>query len=465
MILAALSTLLVSPLAKGLVVPRIIELEKLGTQDDIFPYLGGDAPYFSYPNGYGIPREAPESCAMTQVQLLARHGERYPSKGRAEKIFDTWYKFSNYTKTFNGSLSFLNDDYEFFIQDLDNLEQETTLKNSVNPLNPYTGEMDAKQHARDFLELYKDLLTETSNLTIFTTNSRRVYDTAKYFADALGSDYYYNMQVIDEQPSAGANSISACYSCPLWNESHASSIIDEYSDAYLKSIATRLNYENPGLNLTASDSFMLFSWCAFEISARGYSDICNVFTPDELISYSYFNDLTNYYTDGPGYPMIMDVGANLFNASVKLLQQSQELDQKVWLSFTHDIDILNFLTTVGLFDDGKPLNTTHVPFRDQVFHSSWQVPMGARVYTQKFQCANESYIRYVVNDAVIPIELCSSGPGFSCPESEFYHYAAQRMQNLDFSTACNVTAVSNSTSLTYYWDYNTTVYNATLLDQ
>lgn len=462
---AILPALLALPVVKGAIVPQLNELHKIGTQDDIFPYLAGDAPYFSYPNDYGIPREAPETCEMTQVQLIARHGERYPSESRGRKLFKTWYKISNYTSTFNGSLSFLNDDYEFFIQDLDNLEQETTLENSVNPLNPYTGEMDAKLHARDFLGQYGDLLEENTNLTVFTTNSRRVYDTAKFFVDALGPDYNATLQVIDEEPIAGANTISAGYSCPAWNDSAFSNITDTYSETYLKNIAKRLNKENPGLNLTSSDAYMLFSWCAFEISARGYSDVCDVFTQDELIRYSYSDDLANYYSDGPGYSMIKDVGSNLFNATVKLLQQSDELDQKVWLSFTHDTDILNYLTTIGLFDDGNPLNASSVPFRDHVFHKSWQVPMGARIYTQKFQCSNESYVRYVVNDAVIPIESCSSGPGFSCPEDDFYDYAAGRLQNLDFISACNVTSVSNVTSLTYYWDYNTTVYNSTLLDQ
>ncbi|CAI4242363.1 BAM_G0000880.mRNA.1.CDS.1 [Saccharomyces cerevisiae] len=41
----------------------------------------------------------------------------------------------------------------------------------------------------------------------------------------------------------------------------------------------------------------------------------------------------------------------VFNASVKLLKESEVQDQKVWLSFTHDTDILNYLTTIGIIDD------------------------------------------------------------------------------------------------------------------
>ncbi|AQZ09089.1 hypothetical protein BZL39_A00210 [Zygosaccharomyces parabailii] len=460
-----IAVLLALPAAQGVSIPQLDKIGKIGTQENIFRFLAGNAPYFSYPGDYGIPSDVPAACKFTQVQVIARHGERYPSNSSGNNLFNIWYKLSNYTKAFNGSLAFLNDDYNFFIGDVNYLEQETTLDNSANPLNPYTGEMDAKVHARRFLAQYSPLLENTTNFSVFSTNSERVYDTAKYFIEALGRQYKVNLQVIDEEPSSGANTISAGYSCPAWNGDAYDNITEAFSDDYLKGIATRLNKENPGLNMTQNDSFLLFDWCAFEISSRGYSDMCNVFTPDELIEYSYYDDLSSYYTDGPGYWMIKDVGSNLFNATVKLLKQSEELDQRVWLSFTHDTDILNYLTTIGLFDDGRPLNASSVPFRDNFFHKSWQIPMGARVYTQKFTCSNESFVRYVVNDAVIPIENCSSGPGFSCPEDEFYEFANARMQNLDFVKACNVTSVSNITELTYYWDFGTKKYNATLLDE
>ncbi|CAI4832985.1 ADS_G0000030.mRNA.1.CDS.1 [Saccharomyces cerevisiae] len=51
------------------------------------------------------------------------------------------------------------------------------------------------------------------------------------------------------------------------------------------------------------------------------------------------------------------------------------------------------------------------------------VPQGARVYTEKFQCSNDTYVRYVTNDAVVPIETCSTGPGFSCEINDCYDYA------------------------------------------
>ncbi|KAM5426434.1 Acid phosphatase PHO11 [Saccharomyces cerevisiae] len=417
MLKSAVYSILAASLVNAGTIPlgKLSDIDKIGTQTEIFPFLGGSGPYYSFPGDYGISRDLPESCEMKQVQMVGRHGERYPTVSKAKSIMTTWYKLSNYTGQFSGALSFLNDDYEFFIRDTKNLEMETTLANSVNVLNPYTGEMNAKRHARDFLAQYGYM----------------------YFIDGLGDKFNISLQTISEAESAGANTLSAHHSCPAWDDDVNDDILKKYDTKYLSGIAKRLNKENKGLNLTSN----------------------------ELVRFSYGQDLETYYQTGPGYDVVRSVGANLFNASVKLLKESEVQDQKVWLSFTHDTDILNYLTTIGIIDDQNNLTAEHVPFMENTFHRSWYVPQGARVYTEKFQCSNDTYVRYVINDAVVPIETCSTGPGFSCEINDFYDYAEKRVAGTDFLKVCNVSSVSNSTELTFFWDWNTKHYNDTLLKQ
>ncbi|SCV04078.1 LAMI_0H13234g1_1 [Lachancea mirantina] len=466
MVGAAIFLLGAIPACLGAVLPKNKpdDMHLVGTQKDIIPYLAGAGPYFSYPVNYGIPIEAPDQCEFRQVQLIGRHGERYPTTNSGKKLLKLYNTLRKYPNKFNGSLEFMND-YEFFIRDQNDLQMETTLSNSVNFVNPYTGQADATAHARKFLVYYNELLNAAEQTAVFAASSERVHDTAQYFIEGLGDNYNMTLQTVSEEPSAGANTISAGNSCPAWDEDLYSNITDAYTTKYLEDIAYRLNGENPGLNLSSSDAYNMFAWCAYELNARGYSEICDVFKKEELIHYSYYNDLTSFYQDGPGYPMIKAAGSNLFNASVALLQQSESLPQRAYIAFTHDTDILNYLVTIGLFDDGKMLSANSTPFREQAFHRSWQVPQGARVYTQKYTCGNDSYVRYVVNDAVIPIETCSSGPGFSCPEKEFYAYATERLQGQNFFQACNTSSVSNVTDLTFFWDWEEKHYNATLLKQ
>lgn len=440
------------------------DIDIIGTQEHLFPYLAGSAPHFSYPLSYGIPKEVPEQCTIKQVQLFARHGERYPTNGTGAKIAATYAKMANLTAA-NGSLAFLNNGYEFFIPNSDNFEELTTWENTLDPINPYLGEQDARLHAREFLNQYSDLLNETTSFAMFTSNSKRVHDTAKFFADALGDKYNVSMQIIDENISSGANTLTPINSCTVYNESENAAVYANYSTAYLKDIATRLNNENKGLNLTTSDALNMFSWCAYEVNAKGYSEICEVFKPEELVYFSYYDDLTSYYMDGPGNSLGKTVGAVNFNASVELLKQSDSLDQKVWLSFTHDTNIVNYLAAVGLFDDGNKLPVSYVPIKNHLYHKSWMVPQGARVYTQLYECSNQTYVRYVVNDVVIPIEKCSSGPGFSCEFEDFITYANSRLNGTNYVSSCEIEKTSNQTELTFYWDYKTKNYNASLLLQ
>lgn len=159
------------------------DIDLIGTQTQLFPFLAGSAPHYSYPLSYGIPKEVPEQCTLKQIQLFARHGERYPTNGTGAKIVATYNKMANLT-SLNGSLAFLNNGYEFFIPNSDNYEELTTWENTLDPINPYLGEQDARLHAREFLNQYSELLENTTSFAMFTSNSKRVHDTAKFFADA-----------------------------------------------------------------------------------------------------------------------------------------------------------------------------------------------------------------------------------------------------------------------------------------
>ncbi|CAI4305764.1 ADQ_G0006510.mRNA.1.CDS.1 [Saccharomyces cerevisiae] len=201
---------------------------------------------------------------------------------------------------------------------------------------------------------------------------------------------------------AGANTLSAHHSCPAWDDDVNDDILKKYNTKYLSGIAKRLKQGKQG----------------------GYSDICNIFTKDELVRFSYSQDLETYYQTGPGYDVVRSVGANLFNASVKLLKESEVQDQKVWLSFTHDTDILNYLTTIGIIDDKNNLTAEYCSIHGQHFPQILVRSSRCSCLHRKFQCSNDTYVRYVINDAVVPIgKPVLTGPGFSCEINDFYDYA------------------------------------------
>ncbi|KAG0671794.1 hypothetical protein C6P45_005059 [Maudiozyma exigua] len=444
------------------------DISKIGTQRDIYKFLYGSAPYFSYPVNNSLSFDIPETCELVQIHLYARHGERYPTPGAtANGINNVWYKFGNYTEKFNGSLAFLNGDYQYPFDNSSNYGLLTTPDNVANPYNPSLGSSTGSKEALEFYERYSEILEKHPNFTIWTSNSNRVHATSQYFSKALGDKFHINLQTISEDASQGPNSLTPINGCANYNGSLASNYTSKYDKTYLKDISGRLNAENPGLNVTSTDAYNLFNWCAFENNMRGYSDICDIFTIEELVKYSYYGDLLTYYNEFVGNPLSKVVGSVPAQATLKILNTPEnELDQQAFISFTHDTNILNYLAALGLFSDNKPLTAEYIDWTTD-FHRSWLVQEGARIQTQKYNCKSSngtstSYVRFIVNDVVKPMTGCSNGPGFSCPLTEYTSYLNKRLEGVDYVKQCGSTKVSNITDLTFYWDYKTHPYDAPL---
>ncbi|KAK6197606.1 acid phosphatase, secreted [Scheffersomyces amazonensis] len=455
--------LLVDPqsLYKQVATPQQVAKE----QYNIVKYLGGSAPYIQRP-GFGLSTELPNQCELEQVHLLSRHGERYPSKGDGVQFESILAKFQKYGKPFKGDLQFLND-YEYFVTDSDNYEKETS---PLNSHSPYDGISDEYRHGSLFRNKYDSLYNPEKILPIFTTNSKRCYDTSESFARGfLGEEFNDNkleFVIISEDKSMGINSLTPRYACSNFNGEVNREKLNQYDRSFLNDILARFQHDNPGLDLTPGEVNSLFLWCAFEINVKGHSPFCDLFTNEEFIKSSYSTDLGNYYTTGPGNPKSKTIGSEMVSATLKLLQDTQP-DNKIWLSFTHDTDMEMYLSCLGIIDPIKELPVDRIPFPNP-YSAAEMLPQGARIYIEKFKCNKSakqaSYVRYIINDSVVPIRNCLNGPGFSCEFSEYEDYINNRLQDLSFKYQCQL-KTGFPDKLTFYWDYKTTKYDSPLIDQ
>jgi acid phosphatase len=70
------------------------------------------------------------------------------------------------------------------------------------------------------------------------------------------------------------------------------------------------------------------------------------------------------------------------------------------------------------------------------------LPMGARITLERLSCPSkldESYVRINVNDRIVPLPFCKSGPGDSCPLNGFVEFVGQRKQEVgDFAERCGL---------------------------
>lgn len=257
----------------------------------------------------------------------------------------------------------------------------------------------------------------------------------------------------------GGNSLTPRYSCKSFNQNINNDLIEKYDKSYLQQILTRLTKDNPGLELTTSHIQGLFLWIAFEINVKGYSPFSHIFSIDEYIKDGYRNDIVNYYKTGPGHNLTTVIGSPMVEAFLKILQDKQK---KITLTFTHDTDMEIYLSSMGLIIPKNDIPVDYIPFPNP-YNAAELFPQSSRIYTEKLKCGNDYFIRFIINDSVYPYPGCNMGPGFSCEMNTFIKLVKSRLENIDFKKQCQIDKTPSE--LTFYWDYNTTKYDAPLIDQ
>lgn len=167
------------------------------------------------------------------------------------------------------------------------------------------------------------------------------------------------------------NSLATSDSCPTFADSSGSGYADVYDNIYLPPIATRLNALLKGnLNLTASDVSNFPYLCGFESQIlRRISPFCAVFTEQETLQYEYRQDLRYWYGTGLGAYKNASVQLPLLQGVVDLLSSGPKTSVAgstngdntlgpLTVAFTHDNQINELASILGVFDQQKALPST-----------------------------------------------------------------------------------------------------------
>jgi acid phosphatase len=82
------------------------------------------------------------------------------------------------------------------------------------------------------------------------------------------------------------------------------------------------------------------------------------------------------------------------------------------------------------------------------------MPMGARITFERLTCSStdaKAYVRVNINDQIVPLPSCRSGPGGSCPLDEFVDYVRQRKEEVgDFGEVCDLAGESGNITFLHH---------------
>lgn len=428
---------------------------------DIFRLWGNLSPWYSVGRkafGLDTDPEAPDTCRITGLHLLHRHGARYPttyaSYGGPSKLAA---KLHAAAASWNGT-----DELEFL--------NEWTYKLGEEILTPF-GRQQLYDLGISMRLKYGFLLknfTESNTIPVFRTESQdRMLSSALNFA--LGFFGYplegqYQQSITIE--ARGFNNTLAPYTtCPNADipskADRGTFYVQNWANVYLKDAHKRLQSQLHGLTLTIEDVYTLQQMCAYETVAIGYSKFCELFTEDEWEGFNYALDLAFWYNSAFGSPLAKTLGigwvqelvARLTHTPISVHSSSTNatlddnditfpLGQSLYVDATHEVVVLYVLTALNLTSlaGGGPLPWTHIP-KDRTFRVAQVAPFATNVQFQLLSCdsSSESQIRIIVNDGVVPltgVKGCPEQADGMCPLDTFVAAQKEIIAETDWVYGC-----------------------------
>ncbi|RAL63244.1 hypothetical protein DID88_004322 [Monilinia fructigena] len=219
--------------------------------------MGHLSPYLPNPSGFGVAEyPLPPGAKIAQLQMLSRHGARYPTSGSNVVTFGQ--KIANYTGKLDatGVLSFLNDwEYEL------------------------GHEILVPRGRQEYITVGSYTTTNMPNYTILTAKLsqelRRKIECSKF---AMIIAPMRTIIEVQEDPMLQINGFAT----------------------YLQDATARFqSMVSPEFNWTVVDTYAAQTMCPYETVAYGYSAFCNLFTYQEWADFEYSIDL--YFSGGSSF--------------------------------------------------------------------------------------------------------------------------------------------------------------------
>ncbi|KAJ7869626.1 phosphoglycerate mutase-like protein, partial [Mycena leptocephala] len=433
-----------------------------GKSFDLFRKWGNLSPWYSVPRAaFGLDSTAgtPETCRVTGLHFLHRHGARYPTayasyggpanfSSRLNAVADKW--------TASGELAFMN---------------EWTYKLGEEVLTPF-GRQQLLDLGISMRLKYGFLLknfTESNTIPVFRTESQdRMLASALNFA--IGFFGYpfegqYQQSITIEE--GGVNNTLAPYkTCPNVNDplkaDRGRGFVAAWADVYLQNALKRLAPLIEGYELRVEDVYVMQQMCAYETVALGYSKFCELFTEEEWDGFDYSLDLFFWYNSGPGFALARSLGIGYVQELVARLTHEPiaehnsstngtlddsgvtfPLGQALYVDATHEVVVLYVLTALNLttLAASGPLPADHIP-KKRTYKVSELAPFATNVQFQLLECTSlpGPQIRIIVNDGVVPltgIEGCGAQKDGMCAVETFVGAMRKIIAGTDWEWDCH----------------------------
>ena len=409
---------------------------------------GQYSPYYLVPSD--LPTRTPTGCKVSMVQLLSRHGARYPTTDKSLRYNETISKVQLGATNLTGIYEFLQGyTYNLGAEDLTPLGQQELVNAGI-----------------DFFYHYESLAIDDTPF-IRAGDQDRVVASAKKWSEGFHKakirhdaydDRAYPYNVVEISEADNMNNTLHHSLCTAFEVSNIGEVAQRtFGDTFLPSITARLKHDMNFPGLGDLDTLSLMDLCPFTTVADfdpfssvspSSNPLCALFGPSEWEQYDYFQTLGKYYRFGPGAPLGPTQGVGYVNELIARLTNTPAKDstsvnhtldandatfplgKSLYADFSHDNDMTAIFAALGLFDAVPELSTKKVMSVEEMggYAASRSVPFGGRAVVEKLTCERpskgemvkeEEMVRVILNGGLWPLEACQADERGMCTLANF----------------------------------------------
>ena len=398
--------------------------------------------------------QTPVNCHPVHLNMIIRHGSRYPSNGDREEIDELLTKLN---KIYTVSSSF---QYQ-------NLTIPWNRPPEWSDAEPgelsATGENEQYNIAKRFRSRFTQVFVKeywNKYYTFVTSDKLRTAQSAMSFAfglfEAQGPVASSKFQPVAITFSGRENNdklLSSYDACPRYEidvKEHGVSEVKKFTDGpELRNLTRRLEQRlqlNGKLSLTFDYVEKIFRLCAFGIMNRGDNSWCALLDEEDMKILEYQGDLEAYYEHAYGNQLSYKVVCPLLSQMTQNLQDFSKgkIDVRAAFRFASSGTLISLLTILGLYKDCESLKAdNYLQQSKRQFRLSNMVPMSANIALVLFTCNSteqdgkrQYQIQLLVNET--PVELPCCHGNTTCALDKFVSCYEEAVKSCDFDAMCSL---------------------------
>ena len=398
----------------------------------------------------------PEGCRPVHLNMVLRHGSRYPSKGDMRDSSDLLTRLrqihpSHYFRYKNVTISF---------------NKPTDWKDAEPKELSSAGEKEQYDIATRFRSRFHEIFDKkywNKYYKFVSADRPRTARSAMSFAYGLFQNEG-NVSSSKFQPVAITFSsdkdndklllpYDACprYATDVLNQGLGE--VEKFSEGpEIKNLTKRLEERlqiTGKFSLTFDFVEKIFRLCAFGFMNREDTSWCSLFEEEEDIKVlEYQGDLQNYYEHSYGNklsyeiicPLLSDITQNLRDFSTK------KTAFRGVFRFTSSGTVISLLTMLGLFQNTTQFRADNYQQNEKRAFTSNKVPMSANVAVVLYECNStetagklEDKLQVLVNEEPVALPCCDGK--MTCDLDKFLSCFKETVDSCDFDALCSLPPV------------------------